>query len=77
MASRESVEKRRTTEHSTSSNIITIEKYLSSKVRENMLRAIVECNKNKITQREYYEFRAALIGEIIFRNAQQSGVILG
>ena len=42
-----------------------------------MLRAIVECTKNKITQREYYEFRTVLIGEIIFRNAQRSGVILG
>ena len=78
MSQRERIQKRRDTEHSTSTNICTIRSYLKSKIRTNILQAIVDYRSSMpLTVPQYYNFRAILIGEIIFRNAQRSGVACG
>ena len=78
MAKRENIDKRRDTQHETTTNIEILEKYLSSNARENLLKAIIEFNPAfKIGKADYYNNRAALIGEVIFRSAQRSGVVHG
>ena len=78
MAKRENIDKRRLTQHETTTNIDIIEKYLSSNTRENILKGIIEFNPaSKIRKGCYYNYRAALIGEVIFRSAQRSGVVHG
>ena len=55
-----------------------IEKYLISPQRSDMLRAITAYDPStKLTPNMYHEFRAVLIGEIIYRNAQRIGVVCG
>ena len=75
---RENVDKRRQTLQETTDNIEKIEKYLSSKVRENLLRRVANFQSaTTIIKQEYYNYRAVLIGEIVFRSAQRSGVVSG
>ena len=42
-----------------------------------MLNAILTYEKKKLTHYTYYKHRAVLIGEIIYRNAQRTGVATG
>ena len=77
MSKRENIDKRRQTQHETIDNIDKIETYLSSKVRENLLRGIALFHKSTKIGKQDYNYRAALIGEVIFRSAERSGVVLG
>ena len=77
MAQRQDIDRRRCLEHVTTDNIITIDTYLKCKKRTEILRKISNFEENRMTQHQYYRFRAVLIGEIIFRSAQRSGVVIG
>ena len=78
MYQRERVEKRRTTEHLTITNISAIRDYQNSKARENILHAVGNYTDDMaLTTSVYYNFRSILIGEIILRIAQRSGVACG
>ena len=72
------MDKRRQTLQETTNNIDHIEKYLNSTVRENLLRAVANFQPaTTLRKHEYYNYRAVLIGEIVFRSAQRSGVVSG
>ena len=78
MSKRENIDKRRKSEHETPNNISCIEKYLTSNIRAELLQGILNHSKDiKISQQKYFNYRAALIGEVIYRSAQRSGVIHG
>ena len=47
------------------------------KLQYNTVENINIDNKRIVTQQEYYDYRSTLIGEVIFRSAQRSGVVLG
>ena len=76
MAKRENVDKRRRTQHETTTNTDIINTYLSSSTREYLIKGIIEFNPtSKIRKGDKYIYRAALIGEVIFCSAQRSGVV--
>ena len=75
---RQNIDKRRKIEHDTDTNIESIQMYLSSEIRTDLLNGIIQYNpKVKLSKNDYYKYRAALIGEIIFRNSQRAGVAIG
>lgn len=48
--------------------------YLTSQDRPDLLQRIMDYDVGtEISQNLYYNYRAALVGEVIFRNAQRSG----
>ena len=78
MAKRDSIDKRRMTEHETSTNISYIEQYLGSLIRKNLLIAIVSFKPDMTLQRQdYNNYRACLVSKIVFCSAQRVGVVHG
>ena len=70
--------KKRFTEQETCINPAAIEQYLNSTQRKELLQYAASFDESmKLTNSKYSEIRAVLIGEIVLRNAQRTGVVCG
>ena len=78
MAQKESIDKRRRIEQVTHTNIQEIKSYLTSNIRQTLLKSLGNYTPEIVlSKNDYYKYRAVLIGEIIFRSAQRAGVVCG
>ena len=67
------IDKRRIIEHPTKKNMASIQTYLISD-----LLGIINCGSTtSLSSNDYYKYRAALIREVILRNSQRAGVVIG
>ena len=68
----------RFTGQETGRNRAAIEKYLKSIQRKELLQYVASFDKSiPLNKSKYCEIRAVLIGEIVLRNAQRTGVVCG
>ena len=65
-------------EQTTKKNMTSIQIYLRSDIRTDLLQGIISCRSTtSLSSNNYYNYRAALIGEVILRNSQRAGVAIG
>ena len=75
---KQKIEKMRFTGQETGRNRAAIEKYLKSTQRKELLQYVASFDKSiPLNKSKYSEIRAVLIGEIVLKNAQWTGVVCG
>ena len=75
---KQEISKRRKTEHEVIEITEMLRIYFSSQVRFDLLQGIINHDtRTKMTQNSYYTYRVVLVGEVIYRNAQRTGLVLG
>ena len=77
-ALKQGIEKKRFIGQETCRNRAAIEQYLMSTQRKELLQYVASFDESiQLNKCKYSEIRAVLIGEIILRNAQRTGVVCG